>query len=124
MGPLAGLHAGFAWAAKTVPDFEAIASVPVDCPFFPQDLVARLAAAGPPAFARAGDWRHQIFGLWPRDLAAPLAARLEAGQELKVEAFAEAAGAKAVAFPDAKAFFNINCQADLEEAARLLALII
>lgn len=93
-GPLAGLHAAMVWAADNAPKARAIASVPVDCPFFPGDLVARLDAAGAPAYARVADWRHQIFGIWPRDLASPLSARLTDAQALKVEAFAEAAAAK------------------------------
>lgn len=119
-GPLAGLHAAMVWAEDNVPEAGAIASVPVDCPFFPRDLVAKLDAAGPPAYACVADWRHQIFGLWPRDLASSLGARLTDGQALKVEAFAAAAGAKEVEFPDPDAFFNINCLADLEAAARML----
>ena len=91
MGPLAGLHAGFAWASRNFPDFDKVASVPVDCPFFPLDLVGRLEAAGAPAYARDPVWQHPIFGLWPRELADLLAARLKDGRELNVDRFAEAA---------------------------------
>ena len=44
-GPLAGLHAGIEWARPQTPEASFIASVPVDCPFLPLDLVARLKAA-------------------------------------------------------------------------------
>jgi molybdopterin-guanine dinucleotide biosynthesis protein A len=120
MGPLAGLHAGFTWATANFPQFRALASVPVDCPFFPLDLVARLNAAGPPAFVRDPTRPLPIFGLWPRELAGPLSARLADGSELRVDAFAEAVGAKEVEFTDPNAFFNVNREEDLEAAARLL----
>lgn len=121
LGPLAGLHAGLLWAGDHLPDFRAAASVPVDCPFFPQDLVRRLEAAGAPAVARDSERRHPVFGLWPAEIAGALQARLESGERLAVEALADDLGAASVLFPKANAFFNINRPADLEEAARLLA---
>ena len=120
MGPLAGLHAAFAWAMQNLPAARAIASVPVDCPFFPLDLVSRLDAAGPPCFASEPERGHPIFGLWPLELAAQLSARLAAGGRLAIEDFAADVGAKAIEFEAPNAFFNINRQADLEKAARLL----
>src|SRR5258707_14443419 len=44
-GPLAGILAGLDWAAREAPDVADIVSVPGDCPFLPDDLVARLSAA-------------------------------------------------------------------------------
>jgi len=41
-GPLAGILAGLDWAALHLPECEWVASVPADCPFLPNDLVARL----------------------------------------------------------------------------------
>ena len=48
-GPLAGLHAALEWAASETPDARFVATVPVDTPFLPTDLVVRLAAACAPA---------------------------------------------------------------------------
>jgi molybdopterin-guanine dinucleotide biosynthesis protein A len=45
-GPLAGILAGLDWAALHVPECEWLASAPGDCPFLPNDLVARLHAEG------------------------------------------------------------------------------
>ncbi|MGA8697965.1 MAG: molybdenum cofactor guanylyltransferase, partial [Xanthobacteraceae bacterium] len=44
-GPLAGILAGLDWAATHAKECEWLASVPGDCPFLPNDLVARLHAA-------------------------------------------------------------------------------
>src|SRR6266851_6978460 len=67
-GPLAGILAGLDWAAAHAPEVAWIASAPGDCPFLPQDLVARLHAARmtanlPLACARSGEWRHPVVGL-------------------------------------------------------------
>lgn len=120
MGPLAGLHAACVWATQNLPAARAIASVPVDCPFFPLDLVSRLDAAGPPCFASDSERGHPIFGLWPLELTDELRARLADGGRLAIEDFAADVGAKAIEFEAPNAFFNINRQADLEEAERLI----
>src|ERR1700720_4811918 len=44
-GPLAGILAGLDWAAAHRPEIADVGSVPGDCPFLPDDLVARLSAA-------------------------------------------------------------------------------
>src|SRR6202044_1642994 len=60
-GPLAGILAGLDWAAARAPGTAWLVSVPGDCPFLPNDLVARLheariAAGTPLACARSGEW--------------------------------------------------------------------
>ena len=122
MGPLAGLHAACVWATQNLPEARAIASVPVDCPFFPLDLVSRLDAAGPPCFASDSERGHPIFGLWPLELTDQLRARLADGRRLAIEDFAADVSAKAIEFEAPNAFFNINRQVDLEEAERLIDL--
>ena len=121
MGPLAGLHAAFIWARQNLPAARLVASIPVDCPLFPLDLVERLAAAGAPSFARDKERSHPIFGLWPLDLEVQLHDRLAAGRRLAIEDFAADVNAKAVEFEAPNAFFNINRKTDLEEAGRLLS---
>src|SRR3984957_14685459 len=66
-GPLAGILAGLDWAAAQAPQLEWLLSVPGDCPFLPDDLVARLHQARanadvPLACARSGEWRHPVIG--------------------------------------------------------------
>jgi molybdopterin-guanine dinucleotide biosynthesis protein A len=96
-----------------------IVTVAVDTPFFPEDLVARLGAAGGLAVAEAGGRWQGTFALWPVAAGEAVAAALAAG-ERKVRAVAEASGAVPVAFESPQAFFNINTAADLAEAERML----
>ena len=121
-GPLAGILAGLRWAS---PRCEALASVAVDTPFFPPDLVRRLAAAAPPgaiAVAASAGRRHPTFALWPVGIADALAAYL-AGGGRKAGAFIDAHAHVAVDFPGTDGFdpfFNVNTPADFAEAEAIL----
>ena len=91
-GPLAGILAGLDWAAARAPDVEYVSSVPGDCPFLPNDLVARLhqarAEAGQPlACAHSGEWRHPVVGLWPVGLRDDLRQALTQEGLRKIEAW-------------------------------------
>jgi molybdopterin-guanine dinucleotide biosynthesis protein A len=124
-GPLAGVLAGLDWAADQ--GHEAIVTAAADTPFFPTDLVDRLAqAAGPSGLAlaatRAGDRTHRqpTFGLWPVTLRDNLRAALGDGLR-KIVLWTDRHGAGTAVF-DADPidpFFNVNTPEDLAEAATL-----
>ena len=127
-GPLAGIHAGMVWASSlhTTPAY--VVSVPVDTPFFPRNLVARLTEAsarngGSVALAASPSGTHPVFGLWPVALAAELDRWLQSSPTLSVMAFASQCGHASALFengPDGDPFFNINTPDDLAMAqARL-----
>ena len=95
--PLAGLHAGLRWARKE--HFDALLSVPCDCPFLPEDLVTRLAEAGArAAIARSGAQDHVLTGLWNCELADRLDIFLSGGRH-RVKDWAHDCGAVAVEWP-------------------------
>ncbi len=113
-GPLAGVLAGLEWAAG----FDALVTVAVDTPFFPDDLVSRLRAApdGVLAIARSRGRLHPVFALWPVRLGASLRAFLQRNETRRVMSFMEEAGFHLVDIDDNPAgdpFFNINTRADL-----------
>ncbi|EPX76558.1 molybdenum cofactor guanylyltransferase MobA [Salipiger mucosus] len=128
-GPLAGLLAGLDWAAGQ--GARTVVSLPVDTPFAPADLVARLTQAArdmeaPLAIAAGREAcgalrRHPAVGLWPVALRGELRAALERG-ERRVGGFAEAHGAR-LAVWDVGArdpFANINTPDDLAAAEERL----
>lgn len=122
-GPLAGIQAGLAWLAARRPDLDRLASVPVDCPFLPHDLVARLdaglaATGAPAAIAHAGGRLHPTVGLWTPRVAPALEAALARGA-FAVAAFVRAEGGIVVDMPDGDgaAFLNVNRPDDLARAA-------
>lgn len=117
-GPLAGLLAGLRHSALPW-----LAAVPCDTPFFPQDLVVRLADAATAANAPAacawapdaadGTWRAQpVFCLLHRSLQADLAAYLAGGGRRVMEWLGRHGCAQA-RFDAAAAFRNANTAEDL-----------
>ncbi|MEM6488659.1 MAG: NTP transferase domain-containing protein, partial [Pseudomonadota bacterium] len=122
----AGVLAGMRWAAARGATH--VASAAGDTPFFPRDVVARLAAALAPgqpiAIAATEDparglSEHPTFGLWPVALADALETALRADMR-KVIVWASRHGcARAVVPGRAYPFFNVNTSDDLAEAERL-----
>lgn len=108
-GPLAGVLAAMEWAAGL--GHAHVLTVPVDSPFLPDDLVARLIAAqGPVAMAASADGTlHPVIALWPTAAAPALRAAL-ARDERRVRAFAHHLGLTPVRFDAANPdpFTNIN----------------
>lgn len=130
-GPLAGILTGLEWAATNTA-CQLLVSIAGDTPFFPGNLVERLAAAArerPGAIAVAssdGRW-HPTFALWPLGLGDALRHFLVEEDNRRVSAFMERHGFVEVEFPMIEAegrridpFFNINTPDDLAEAERLL----
>ncbi|MEY8840026.1 molybdenum cofactor guanylyltransferase MobA, partial [Cribrihabitans sp. XS_ASV171] len=125
-GPLAGVLAGMEYAAGA--GYRYIVTAAADTPFFPADLVERLARAtertgAPIALAATQEegrmTRHPTFGLWPTALRADLRAALEGGLR-KVVLWTDKHGAASAPFDDG-AFFNVNTPEDLAEAERRAA---
>ena len=131
-GPLAGLHAGMAWARRETPEARFVASVPVDTPFLPLDLVARLKAAllakgSPCAIAASNGERHPVAGLWRVDLVDDLAAALQQNVRA-LHRFADSQRCAVAEFAPIEIggvtldpFFNVNAPADLEKASAVFA---
>ena len=115
-GPLAGIAAGLAWASSI--GASALASVPVDTPFIPPDLLARLTP--PPAVAVWQGRQHHLVALWPVTLLQRLTAFLAAPGAYKVRDALALDGARQVIFTDpADPFLNINTPENHAEAAIL-----
>ncbi|MDX8524849.1 molybdenum cofactor guanylyltransferase MobA [Mesorhizobium sp. MSK_1335] len=130
-GPLAGILAGLEWAAMQT-GCRWLMSAAGDTPFFPDNLVERLATATqdrPGAIAVAstnGRW-HPTFALWPLGLRDALRHFLVDEDNRRVFAFMERHGYVAVEFPMIEVggqkidpFFNINTPDDLAMAKSLL----
>ena len=127
-GPLAGVLAGLDWAAAQ--GASQIVTAAADTPFFPSDLVARLAAvAAPSGLAMAvtpdperGRARHPTFGLWPVALRDDLRAALQGGLR-KIVLWTEGHGCGFAEFPTRPhdPFFNVNTPQDLERARAIAA---
>ena len=126
-GPLAGVLTGLEWASSNVPGCRWVASFATDAPFFPGDLVTRLAAAigqgkGDMACARSAERNHPVFALWPVGLAGDLRRAMVTEDIRKVDVWTARYGLCVADFScdPFDPFFNVNRPEDLEKAAEIL----
>lgn len=126
-GPLAGLLAGLDWLAAQDAAATHAVSVPVDSPFLPADLVARLsaardAAASPAAVALSGERRHSATALWPVAAREPLRAAMRAEGLRRVGLFLDRLDPATARWSTAPCdpFLNVNTPEDLAAAEAVL----
>jgi molybdopterin-guanine dinucleotide biosynthesis protein A len=126
-GPLAGILAGLDWMSDHAADASMLVTVPVDGPFFPHDLVARLRAAAAAqqvmaACARSGGRRHGVYGLWSPALRENLRDALLVRGIRKVDDWLAGHRVATVEWPDRPVdpFFNVNTPEDLAAGERYL----
>lgn len=119
-GPAAGLWAAARWLEASAPDARGFCTAPVDAPFVPGDLVARLTSGEGSAVAFDGVRLHPTFAYW--DLAAlrGVLDRAGRGEGIALHDIAGDCGASRVDFP-AQALLNVNTPEDLARAGALLA---
>lgn len=128
LGPLAGLLASMEWVKRHQPETQWIASVPVDTPFLPTDLVSTLYQSvhdneSTLACAASNNRTHPVIGLWPVELLTDLRIALTEQDIRKIDLWTSR---YKVSHPDFNyktidPFFNINCDEDLVQAEALLS---
>lgn len=129
-GPLAGIAAAMQFARN---DGQAnhVLTVPVDAPFIPANLCARLLSACPAqntvALARSGGRTHPVIGLWPVNLEAEIHTWLTDPNNRKLMLFLKRVPVVGVDFADIETpigpldpFFNVNTPEDLVQAEHYL----
>ena len=113
-GPVAALYS----ALEHIGQAEGFFTVPIDAPFFPDDLCARLY--GPQSAIAAGsDGLHPVFGWW---LAADLKrafAGLDTSRSLSMRHLAKLCGARQVKWDDETLFANINRPEDYSKYQKI-----
>lgn len=120
-GPLAGIEAALAFGRSA--GFELVATIPVDCPFLPGDLVAVLAAglgtADLAAVAESREGRHPVVALW-RTAALDAVSQALHEDVRAVRDLLSRLPHSTVRFDDDEAFANVNTPADLAWAEERL----
>jgi len=129
-GPLAGICAGFAWAEAEDPGGAWIFVVSGDTPFIPGGLIEILASEldaheMPPAIVMPviGGQPHPLCALWRRDQLADLTAAVYDAGLRSVKEWCHRAVVLEVDMAEKDPghwFLNINTQADLTRAQKLL----
>lgn len=133
-GPLAGVLAAVLHTIQHHPRASHVATVAVDTPFFPSDVIARLAAAihgsGEIAVAACEGREHPIFGVWPVSAAADLDRFITEDEKRRVRGFLVRHKTRHVDFPAVETpagkldpFFNVNTPDDLAAARTWLEVL-
>ena len=133
-GPLAGILAAMRHGASLPDATSHVLTVPIDSPFIPLDLAARLSAAktsdGSIVIAVSQGVLHPVVGLWPIRLADELQAFLEGGENPRVKTFLSRHDTRTVEFADIGTpvgpldpFFNVNAPEDLQLAHRYVEFV-
>lgn len=131
LGPLAGVLAALRDTAIRHPDASHVLTVPVDGPFLPNDLCARLAAAAGDrttiAVAASGGEQHPVVALWPVSLADDLEAWILKDDKRRVRDFQGRYPLAEVIFPLVETavgpvdpFLNVNTPEQLAAAEHWL----
>jgi molybdopterin-guanine dinucleotide biosynthesis protein A len=130
-GPLAGILAALDWTAAHRPHIAWVLSAATDCPFLPDDLVARLHRARQDAGAQlavaASDGQvHPVIGLWNVGLREELRRALVVEDVRKIDRWTARYPLATVRWPvePVDPFFNANTVEDVAEAERLAALAV
>lgn len=132
LGPLAGVLAAMQDTALRYPQASHVATVPIDSPFFPLDLIERLADAvqgrDEIAIATSFGRDHPVFSLWPVFAAADLETWIVTDTKRRVSDFFARYKVRRVDFPAIETpigpldpFFNVNTPDDLVDAEKWLA---
>lgn len=120
-GPLAGVLAGLLWASGQ--GVTHLATVAVDTPLLPCDLVARLMLAGDgcAAFAESAERAHPTAALWPLAVAPVIESALRTG-ERRMRAALALLGPSVARFDPYPhdPFANANTPDDLAALERML----
>lgn len=115
-GPVGAIRAIAAHVASQGGD--SFVTCPVDAPFVPQDLVARLRASGPVAMAETGGALQPVFALWSARAVLAALPEERCDERWSLHRLGEALGAIGVPFDDASVLMNVNTPGDLVEARR------
>lgn len=126
-GPLAGILTGMLWARENAPDCRWVASFASDTPFFPLDLVSRMAAElesgeADIAYAKSDGQKHPVFGLWPVRLYPELRHALLEEELRRMGAWIDRYPCAEVCYDTEPydPFFNLNTPQDVERARGLV----
>jgi len=126
-GPLAGVLAAMEWTRDHHPQSKWVVSIPVDTPFAPLDLVARLLQSikdnnADMACAKSNGRAHPVVGLWPVALADNLRQAMIEDEIRKVDLWTAQFKLAQVEFAadNIDPFFNINRPEDVAQAENLI----
>jgi len=122
-GPLAGIYSSMKWVLENRKNIEWIFTSPSDTPFLNKSLVKKFLSTDYNnktniVIAKSSNKIHPVIGLWHISLIKSLEEFL-ANENRKIMHWVEGQNYEFLNFNNKNNFFNINTQADLEEAIKI-----
>lgn len=115
-GPAAGVFAASRWVSRHCAPVTGFCTAPVDGPFFPGDLIARLVGAGGSAVAVDDEGVHPTFAYWTIESLTGAWPAFVGRSSVSLRSIAATAKARQVRWPGGGRFFNVNTPAALAAA--------
>jgi molybdopterin-guanine dinucleotide biosynthesis protein A len=122
-GPLAGIYSSMKWVLENRKNIEWIFTSPSDTPFLDKSLVNKFLSTNYNnktniVIAKSSNKTHPVIGFWHISLIKSLEEFL-AKDNRKIMHWVEGQNYEILNFENKNNFFNINTQADLEEAIKI-----
>lgn len=122
-GPLAGIYSSMKWVLENRKNIEWIFTSPSDTPFLNKSLVNKFLSTNynnktSIVIAKSSNKTHPVIGFWHISLIKSLEEFL-AKDNRKIMHWVEGQNYEILNFENKNNFFNINTQADLEEAIKI-----
>ncbi|MDA9628981.1 molybdenum cofactor guanylyltransferase [Pelagibacteraceae bacterium] len=122
-GPLAGIYSSMKWVLENRKNIEWIFTSPSDTPFLNKNLVNKFLSTEYNnktniIIAKSSNKTHPVIGFWHISLIRSLEEFL-AKENRKIMHWVEGQNYEILNFENKNNFFNINTQADLEEAIKI-----
>jgi molybdopterin-guanine dinucleotide biosynthesis protein A len=122
-GPLAGIYSSMKWVLENRKNIEWIFTSPSDTPFLNKNLVNKFLSTDHNnktniIIAKSSNKTHPVIGFWHISLIKSLEEFL-AKDNRKIMHWVEGQNYEILNFENKNNFFNINTQADLEEAIKI-----
>ena len=123
-GPLAGILSGLEWFDSQDKNFEWMVSMPIDTPFFPNNLIEKLYKSVSKnnkliGVAKSNGRNHPVFSIWHISIKKALIDALN-NNIRKIDLFTKTYQPIEVEFTSSiDQFFNINTPEDLEIAKKI-----
>ena len=122
-GPLAGIYSSMKWVLNNRNNIEWIFTSPSDTPFLNKSLVNKFLSTNYNnktniVIAKSSNKTHPVIGFWHISLIKSLEEFL-AKDNRKIMHWVEGQNYEILNFENKNNFFNINTQADLEEAIKI-----
>jgi len=117
-GPALGVWSLAKWVLRHTPEKKGFVTIPVDAPFFPEDLITRLSKSKATSIVKTPHGYQATFAYWDVKAVLGLPEKSLNTRSLSLNKLADLCHAKHVIYEKDALFANINTYEDAKEAVK------